>query len=215
MTSGEHSNPPFHDELFAGFAGMIVARGTVNYDPLDPSLGPGNDGALTPEGEPAAKYSYEVPDDTLPPPVRDLGVGKVSMTYCVALRFDGGIYPETVSVEARFDDMRITKTLKLSKEDGVVESLVYSEASEDYEDSPRPAQEIGETLSDEEKNEIIFEIGSGNFDFLHADGPAGEYARSVYMKLGVSMGPAGVDDVELLRGILAGLDPEGEFQTPS
>lgn len=212
MTLGERINPPFYDELFAGFAGMAAVRGAVNYDPLDSSFEPGDDGTLTPEGEPAPHYEYEVRGNELPDPVKDLDIDQIKVVFNSRMIFGGQINPERVSAEAHLLD-GTSKTLSLIREkDGEINALLWNEADNDEEEPSGPS--IGEGLSDSERQAILFDVLGGNTDLLEEASPAGELARSIFLRVS-TLGPPDIDDIELFCNILHGLDPEGEFQNPS
>lgn len=198
MASGERTNPPFYDELFAGFAGMAAARGAINYDPLDRALEPGNDGSLTAAGERAYAYEYALNADELPKSIRDMGIDRIEVESHTTRVYDDSIWPERVSMLIR-RDIGITTMLGIEREAGAVS--MYRDLSV-HDDSRDVADFIvGKGLSDQERDEILMDVLNHRHHWLDQDGPAGEYARAAYVHLNT---PDSVDaeDIDMLRKIL-------------
>lgn len=192
--------PSLLHELFDGFTDIAAKRGVVKYGPLDPSLKPGNDGTLTPDGDQASGFEYVVPTEDLSQTIRGMGIDSIEISSFSSTVFDDAILDATTWVNIR-EQIGLKKSFALHQDpSGRVTANFYLDA-----DMDNPAKQ--ENLSDEEKEAIINDLFSGDSSWLRIEGPGGDFARAIHLCLTAPDEPDD-SDMERLREVLTSLIEE-------
>jgi hypothetical protein len=201
MSVGEQGTQPpsLYNELFTGFAGMAALHGAINHGPLDAAQEPGKNGTLTPDGGQATGFDYVISEEQIPSSLQLKGIDKLSIGSYTSTAMGDSVWPERTWVHVH-EKVGLTRYVMFSRG-----SRGEIEADFSLEADPFDRVENNSDISDKEKDEIMQALFAGDGSWLRFEGPAGDFARAIHLRLTAPDEPD-ASDIELLQEILAELE---------
>lgn len=192
----QHEQPPFYKEIFAELVAAAEHLGTANNGPLDWAFAPGNDGTLTPEGEPAIRHKHTLTADEVPQTLQEQDVKSVTISHRPRAIVGGEVWTEAVWVVMR-EHSGFVKDITFEKStSGDITATVSVEA--DVPEEPQSEELPSSPISRDE----VHKITSDPTPWLNVDGAYGEFARRIYLKMPMHDEPPSPDDIDLIRELL-------------